>query len=468
MTVEKRAADAVLRGLRVPLQGVSGLVQLLADSRLNAEQRQYVSLLRSTVLQIAVLVEDGIDLDSRPVAAKAAFRPAELVETIRNVFLAASNDRGLDLQISIEEETAETVHGDAVVFRQLVFAAMERAFAAANGKVEARAGWQSGRMWFSVYADGVGAVEDWVVRNPPAVASMCNGAEWTPTIYLSGLRIATSVPAEVVQVSPTPSANVVQMRSAIDRHRVSVPPARMLVIEDQSSTRTMIRAILERAGHTVSEASCAEAALELIEQERFELLIVDLHLPDMSGHVMMQHVQAMQIGYRTPALGISADDSMEALQSVQASGLLGLIPKPPTPERLLSAVAFALTPAAQVIAPIGGDPVIDPVAFSDLAGIGGAPFVEKLVRQSIEDAKSCLGAMREASATLDMVRWREHAHALRGVAMTVAAARLAAGAGDVIARSDADLVGKTTAFEARLAALLQEAETALARRPAVG
>jgi CheY-like chemotaxis protein len=462
MTPRTRASE-VLRSLQAPLAGLSGLLHLLADTRLSAEQRRYVGMLRSSLLQIAVLVDDAAVLDARREPSIEDFVPAQLLETIRDAFLAAAHARHVELHLCVDASVPESLRGDAIAFRQLAFAALERAFAAAATRCEGRMTWQGDRLGFEVYADGAGAAADPAVHDPMAVAAAA-AAEWAVETFDDGVRLATSVPATATAAAPSPPAGVVALRSSIGRHRVTVEPSRILVIEDQPSTRTVIRRILERAGHAVVEAATGEAALDLLSRETVDLIIVDLHLQDMSGAAMMREARAMEVGRRTPAIGISADDSSEALESIQPAGLLGLVPKPLAAERLLAAVAFALAPPVGLIAHFEGDPVIDAVAFADLTGIGDMEFVGRLVRQSIDDMHRCLASMREATIQLDMTAWREWAHALRGVALTTAASRLASAIADAMAKPDRDLIGKTESIEARFTALLKEADLALSEK----
>jgi DNA-binding response OmpR family regulator len=70
--------------------------------------------------------------------------------------------------------------------------------------------------------------------------------------------------------------------------------AAVLVVDDEASIRLTLRALLERAGHRVVEAEHGEAALALVEQQAFDLMLVDLKMPGMDGMQVVEGARARQ------------------------------------------------------------------------------------------------------------------------------------------------------------------------------
>lgn len=462
-TTEQRTAQAVLEGLRSPLNGVAGLLDLLATTRLSVQQRQYLQVMQAAVTQLGVAVEDGLELSILdPALRLQSFSPIGVLGSVRDAFLAPAHTRSIQLSLDAADSVPERLHGDAVGFRQLAFAALERAFARAQTGVYGHLTYDAGVLSLRVATDGASDPDfAALVTNPSALVDAIGGS-WDVSTAGSGITVRLSLPAAVDNQAQPENANVVSIRSTIARHRIAAPPSRILVVEDMRSTRVMIRTILERAGHTVVDCETADAALEAVSQSSFDCAIVDLHLPDMHGAHFVKQWRFMEQGRRTPAIGISADTSDEALREVETAGLLGLIPKPPSPDRLLAALSFALSLGKSDPSPDlpAHEPIIDAAAFAETRALLGRPAMRTLVNQSIQDGRLCISTISNGALAHDMNQWMEAMQALRGVALTIGASKLASAVAAAMERQDMFGQGAQPQLLARL---LAEAEHVLAR-----
>src|SRR5215469_7273622 len=90
--------------------------------------------------------------------------------------------------------------------------------------------------------------------------------------------------------------------------------ALVLVVDDEDANRELLRVLLAHAGHTVLAAANGERALELLEQERPDLVIVDLHMPEMPGTELIKRVRNLEGTARDVRIalytGTQADSSM--------------------------------------------------------------------------------------------------------------------------------------------------------------
>lgn len=81
--------------------------------------------------------------------------------------------------------------------------------------------------------------------------------------------------------------NIKHTNNTMD-HKLS-PPIKVLVVDDENSIRHSLAGFLEDDGFDVTVAVNAEEALQLIAQQHFDIAVVDLRLPGMSGDIMIQH-----------------------------------------------------------------------------------------------------------------------------------------------------------------------------------
>lgn len=124
---------------------------------------------------------------------------------------------------------------------------------------------------------------------------------------------------------------------------------RILVAEDDDPTRKLIRHELQVDGHIVTEARNGREALDLARSEDFDLMILDLVMPDLSGWDVLQHRATDPRLHAVPVIIVSARRGPDVARAV-AFGVYGLLPKPfePADLRDLVRTCFAEKPAATV------------------------------------------------------------------------------------------------------------------------
>src|SRR5437870_4156567 len=74
-------------------------------------------------------------------------------------------------------------------------------------------------------------------------------------------------------------------------HRANVTPLRLLVVDDQSSSRLVMQVMLNRAGHQAKICTNADRAFELIADEVFDAVLLDVHMPGMTGIELVRELR---------------------------------------------------------------------------------------------------------------------------------------------------------------------------------
>jgi two-component system response regulator (stage 0 sporulation protein F) len=117
--------------------------------------------------------------------------------------------------------------------------------------------------------------------------------------------------------------------------------ARILVIDDQDHIRTLLRLVLEGAGHEVLDASNGRLGLELCREQSADLIVTDLHMPEMSGLELMLELTRSFLNVKV----IAMTGGLQHADMINKAKLLGVrqtIEKPFEVEELLSAVRYEL------------------------------------------------------------------------------------------------------------------------------
>lgn len=115
-------------------------------------------------------------------------------------------------------------------------------------------------------------------------------------------------------------------------------PKRILVVDDDENIRSLERTILEQQGFEVTTASGGEEALKLVASRSFDLLLLDVMMPDRDGFEVCRQVKQDARTREIPVVFLTAKGGGEALAEGFESGAVMYINKPFTARKLLAVV----------------------------------------------------------------------------------------------------------------------------------
>lgn len=114
--------------------------------------------------------------------------------------------------------------------------------------------------------------------------------------------------------------------------------ASIIAVDDSASLREMVRFTLTEAGHSVLDAEDGLAAVELAKNNLVDLVIADVHMPNLDGISLVKELRALS-GYKyVPILMLTTDSDSGLKQQAASAGATGWLVKPFSPDRLLMTV----------------------------------------------------------------------------------------------------------------------------------
>jgi len=116
--------------------------------------------------------------------------------------------------------------------------------------------------------------------------------------------------------------------------------ARILVVDDSAYARRVHRAMLERAGYEVLEASTGTGAIETCMLEQPDIVILDLSMEDIGGLQVLRTLRELNVPARV--IVVSADVQRSTEQTVMANGAARFLAKPANADQLAAAIAQTL------------------------------------------------------------------------------------------------------------------------------
>lgn len=116
------------------------------------------------------------------------------------------------------------------------------------------------------------------------------------------------------------------------------PRHTVLVVDDEPDILVSIRLVLRTGGHRILEAASGTEALELLEREQPQAMILDLRMPGLDGWDLLERMQEQSLLSRIPTMVLTAFVDPETRASLGRFAPLGFMTKPFDPEELMRAV----------------------------------------------------------------------------------------------------------------------------------
>jgi CheY-like chemotaxis protein len=146
---------------------------------------------------------------------------------------------------------------------------------------------------------------------------------------------------ETSQIIDTPPEKTVNTAPEI----YEVKHNKILVVEDNALYRDMLVSVLQRAGFNVHEAQDGLKALQIIKEFKFDLIIMDLFMPNMDGLKATKKIHQISAGREVSVVALTGNTNKELIRKWARFGLKGYLIKPSTKEQILSTVHKVLSTA---------------------------------------------------------------------------------------------------------------------------
>jgi two-component system sensor histidine kinase/response regulator len=239
----------------------------------------------------------------------------------------------------------------------------------------------------------------------------------------------------------------------------TVASRRVLLVEDNVVNQRVAYGLLTRRGHQVTTAANGLEALAALDREAFDIVLMDVQMPEMSGIEATQAIRARERG--TPAhqriVAMTAHAMSGDRERCLAAGMDGYLAKPIEPAMLFSVVEDAEAGSAAAPAAVPRPAGVDQQSLLERLG-GDRALLLDVVDLFLADCPPRLTAIKAAVETRNLATLRAEAHALKGAASNLSAGALFEAA-SLLERVAAE--GRADAAEAAWRRLSVEASHAL-------
>ena len=346
--------------IRTPMNGIIGMTTLALDTELSPYLADCLATIRRQADSLLRIVNDVLDfskIESRRIELESApFTLSEAVDDVFKPMAMTAGEKGLHVTRNIAAGVPERLVGDAVRLKQVLTNLLanaikftERGKVRLAVRVDAPVA-EATTLRFSVTDTGIGIPENKIA----AIFKPFEQADGSTTRRFGGTGLGLTISATLVRlmggriwVESTPGvgstfhftatfpiaadhANNVARSDGGSALAPLVVAARVLVAEDNIVNQRIAQALLTKRGHTVTVVNTGREALDALERESFDVVLMDVQMPDMDGFEATAAIRAREreTGARIRIVAMTAHAMQGDRERCLAAGMDAYLSKP--------------------------------------------------------------------------------------------------------------------------------------------
>jgi two-component system sensor kinase len=426
--------------IRTPMNGILGMTSLLLDTALDTRQREYLDMVKSSADSLLVIINDILDF-SKIEAGKLhletiAFSLRDHLSAALKELGLRADTRGLLLTWRLPPDVPDRLLGDPVRLRQVLFNLVGNAlkFTERGGvsvEVSAEPGGSSSDevvLHFAVRDTGVGIPAE----KQGLIFHAFEQADGSTTRKYGGTGLGLAIVARLAELMGgrvwvesevgrgstfhfTARFGLAGPAAPAEAAAPFPPPVtglHVLVAEDNPVNQKLAVALLEKYGHRVTLAGNGHEALDRLAEAEFNIVLMDVQMPDMNGLETAAAIRAREAGTlrHVPIIALTAHAMKGDEERCLAAGMDAYLSKPIQIQQLLAALARLVPNRSAEGMPL---PPRAPSAVLDRLG-GDEELLAELAALFLREYPPMMENIRAALASQDAEALFRAAHTLKG------------------------------------------------------
>jgi signal transduction histidine kinase len=341
---------------RTPMNGALGMLELLQDTPLQEQQRQYISIAIESTQHLLTVVNDILDF-SRIERGLLLLEPvytdvSALLQQTAKSFQITAQQKHLQLHTAIDPELEQLrLLVDPARLRQIIVNLVGNAFKFTfSGSVQiiARCQIESDqqcRVELAVIDSGIGIAKD----KQALIFQPFRQADGSTVRRFGGSGLGLAIVQKLcelmdatIELESTPGSGskfqvsfsaTTRRPAAGGAHTAELPPLRaatVLVVEDNAINQMVVANMLQNLGLSVRTANNGVEALELLDEDQFDLILMDCQMPEMDGYQTSYHIRRDErpLLANIPIIALTANAMLEDRERCLAAGMNDYLSKP--------------------------------------------------------------------------------------------------------------------------------------------
>ena len=351
--------------IRTPLNGINGLINLCMDTQLNSEQVDYLTKAKSSVVSLQTIINDILDISkieaNKLLLESIPYSPTKVIDSVMTFIEPALTDKDISFEVDNRMPENLTLLGDPTrVLQVLVNLCSNAVKFTAKGQVTLTLEWRETdkALHFKVKDTGIGISES----QQQKLFQSFTQADTSITRNFGGTGLGLSIVKSLLDLMDG-QVNVVsepnkgseffgfwraepvteeveeQDATAAD---ISIAGLTVLLVEDNAVNRMIAEKTLNSEGANVETALDGVEALDKLANETFDLVLMDIQMPNMDGTEAIKHIRANQQWQSLPVIALTANVLTHEIEQYYQMGFSAHIGKPFEKDTLKTVIATAL------------------------------------------------------------------------------------------------------------------------------
>jgi len=460
--------------IRTPINGIVGMAELLAATRLDERQRRYLGAVHRSAGSLLELIDDVLDL-AKVEAGRVEIDPTDfdltaMLEDGVALLRGRAEAKGLALDWTVARDVPAVVRGDATLLRRVLLNLVGNAIkftdhGSVRIEVAPACPDDPGLIRFAVADTGIGLAPEQTGR----VFEAFTQADASHARKYGGSGLGLAICRELVELMDgeigvtstagagatfwftarfAPAAAPATVSDAAATTSLAALSGHVLLVEDNELNSEVAHGMLESFGLRVTLAADGMEALRAVARERFDMVLMDCQMPELDGFEATRRIRAQAAAagvHRVPIIALTANAVRGDRERCLAAGMDGYLAKPfrssdlhaairpwlgrgDDPSRDLARSAVGSEPSREPDAAPADPTALDPGALAPLRSMrrpGQPDLVVAVVNLFLERSAALFESLVTAAAANDMAVARRLAHSLKSNCMQIGAGGLA-------------------------------------------
>lgn len=354
--------------IRTPMNAIMGMAELLNETQLDEEQKDYVRIFKNAGASLLGIINDILDISKIEAnhleLLESTFSIRQVVESVAETIAVKAHQKNLELVIDIDESLGDAYIGDGQRIRQILLNLLGNAIKfTRTGEVVLRVSSESdGEVYFEVQDTGIGMT----AKQMSVLFERFSQADASITKEFGGTGLGLSITKRLIEmmggeISVESTLGV----GSIFKGWISLKPSdlpetsknqdtdislsgmKFLIVDDNKTNRLLLKNILDKQGAITHEAENGELAWEVFEKNvvnntsPYDLILIDGHMPRLDGFGLAQKIMNSKVN-NPLLLMLTSDNRPGDMARSKEIGVQSLLVKPILKDELLNAIQKAL------------------------------------------------------------------------------------------------------------------------------